>query len=141
MSVMASPNSVPLPWNDTSTLICCPSDGSTLVPVILPVDSPSSSPNMGGPPCAPHWTQKITGARHNRRGRFHLLLPAVGVTTQRQASAGGGSSSSSPTPVPVPWPGAGARHQDGVSPSLRAILVAPNPFAGCGSQHPRQRAD
>jgi hypothetical protein len=30
-----------------------------------------------------------TGARQHGRGRFHLLLPAVGVTTQRQASAGG----------------------------------------------------
>ena len=26
----------------------------------------------------------------DRRGRFHLLLPAAGVTTQRQASEGGG---------------------------------------------------
>jgi hypothetical protein len=30
-----------------------------------------------------------TGARQHGRGRFHLLLPAVGVTIQRQASAGG----------------------------------------------------
>src|ERR671936_589900 len=122
MSVMASPSSVPLPWNDTSTLICCPSDGSTLVPVILPVDSPSSSPNMGGPPCAPHWTQKITGARHNRRGRFHLLLPAVGVTTQRQASAGGGSS------VTACDPG-------GVEPFLRLRFSASTAASGLRSRH------
>src|SRR5919201_5674363 len=82
-----------------------------------------SSVDIGVPPStlSRAGTQK-TGARHTRRGRFHLLLPAAGVTTQRQASAGGGSSSSSPTSVPVPWPGAGARYQDGASPSLRAIL-------------------
>src|SRR5919199_5547108 len=90
MSVIASPSSVPLPWNDTSTLICCPSDGSTLVPVILPVDSPSSSPNMGGPPCAPHWTHKKPAHDTHRRGRFHLLLPAAGVARQRDGSEGRG---------------------------------------------------
>ena len=34
-----------------------------------------------------------------------------------------------------------ARHKDGASPLLRAVLVASNPFSGCGSQHPRQRAN
>ena len=33
---------------------------------------------------------KKTGARQHSRGRFHLLLPAVGVTTQEQTSEGGG---------------------------------------------------
>src|ERR671932_777208 len=37
-----------------------------------------------------------TGVRRYSRGRFHLLLPAVGVTTQGQASEGGGQRRSYP---------------------------------------------
>src|SRR5213080_5304646 len=78
----------------------------------------------------PHDGRQTQSAAYGySRGRFHLSLPAVGVTTQRQASEGGGSAS--PTTVPVPWPGAGARHKQGASPSLRAVLVASKPFSGC----------
>jgi hypothetical protein len=53
----------------------------------------------GTPCCAESswspWMQK-TGARQYSRGRFHLLLPAVRVTTQAQVSEGGGQLRSYP---------------------------------------------
>src|SRR5438105_410000 len=42
-----------------------------------------------------------TGARQYSRGRFHLLLPAVRVTTQGRASEGGGNSRATRGPCGV----------------------------------------